>query len=121
MRKPEWEAITRRRPPSRWVLLADRMGRVEHLVRCHREHLLHLLNRLQDLGVVAQSDELWELCESLRFEAELVPNEVEKVDELLAELFARFGPKVKNSTGQRHVRWREGPWYRLAPEDEADG
>ncbi|MGV0041298.1 hypothetical protein [Mycobacterium colombiense] len=99
-------------------MLAERMERVERRNRCLREHLLHLLGRLQDLGVVAQSDELWELCEGLRFEIELVPADVEKVDELIAQLFTRFGPKVKNSTGRRDVQWREGPWYQLAPMDD---
>lgn len=115
--QPEWAAIEKLTPPSKWAVLADRIGLVEYRIDRLQEKFTHLLDRLQELGAVAESDELWEQCEALRRDVEHIPSDVQNLDQLLAELFTKFGPKVKNSLGQRYVHWREGPWYYLAPKD----
>jgi hypothetical protein len=119
--QPEWTTITNLTPPSRWADLADRIDLVEYGIERHRQLLAHVLDMVQErLPVAPENDELWWQCENLRLGADRLPADVEKLDEMLGELFTKFGPKVKNSLGQRDVQWREGPWCVLAPRDGED-
>lgn len=109
----EWRAIASLVPPSRWAALADRIAGVEHAAAVLGEQLQQTLDGVQDLPAVAEDEQTWWHCETVRTAVERLPAEIERLDALLGELFDEFGPKVPHSAGTGFVQWREGPWPQL--------
>jgi hypothetical protein len=118
--QPEWLAVANMTPPSKWDDLADRISLVEHGIEALAEQLHHTLNRIQQLPAVAEDDNMMWHTENVRTAVDRLPEQVQRLDDLLGELFTEFGPKVKNSFGGRFVQWREGPWPKLVPNTTFD-